>query len=85
MGHYTPLKTVWNPMVTAPRDGTEIDIYAKKWNSYTDTFIYKRFINCHYEYDFPNSFEDKILIGIDISFYPIYWKLPPEPPKGINE
>jgi hypothetical protein len=35
--------TDWQPIETAPKDGTLIDILGKRWIPETDSFIFQRF------------------------------------------
>jgi hypothetical protein len=38
--------TSWRPIESAPRDGTVVDLWVKRWNHETDTFDGKRVTGC---------------------------------------
>lgn len=47
----------WAPIEQAPKDGTLIDIWAKRWNPETDKFVYTRFANYRWEPKFKFRYE----------------------------
>lgn len=38
----------WNTIDTAPKDGTFLELWVKKWGAGTDTFIRKRLPMCRW-------------------------------------
>lgn len=36
----------WQPIDTAPKDGTLLDLWAKCWRSELDDFTHRRFTDC---------------------------------------
>lgn len=41
----------WQPIETAPKDGTKVDLWGKIWRSTYDDFVYRRFT----DYKFYNG------------------------------
>lgn len=63
--------------ILAPFDGERIDILAKKWEARTDTFRYRRFIDCEWDWDLHD------FTNIDNGWHPEYWMTLPTPPVNV--
>lgn len=69
----------WRPIETAPRDGTEIDLWAKTWSAYDDSFVFKRFPGCYWRERFENSRAE--WVHLEAGWYATHWQPLPPPPK----
>ena len=50
-------ETMWKPIETAPKDGTVVDLWGKRWNPRSDDFQYRRFTN--YQWGEKRPYEDE--------------------------
>lgn len=69
----------WKPISTAPKDGTEIDIWAKHWRCNADDFIFRRFPSCRWRERFENR--AGYWSGLDTGWHATNWCELPAPPK----
>jgi hypothetical protein len=69
----------WQPIETAPKDGTRVDLWAKTWIASQDRFEYQRFPNCWWIKggDFGGR---SYWVDLDKHWYPTHWMLLPAPP-----
>lgn len=72
---------VINPIKSAPKDGTIIDIWAKKWNPETDSFEFRRFPDCYWCEPPWDSNKKPYWEGVWANWKPTHWMLKPTPPK----
>lgn len=72
----------WQPIETAPKDGTHIDLWAKCWIPDTDTFIYSRIPNSYWrKADSQGGWKASWAVGRD--WHPTHWMpIPPGPDEG---
>jgi len=71
----------WQPIETAPTDGTVIDITAKCWMFYSDTFKVRRFPDCYWTKGDSMSGRNEHWVNVDNGWRPTHWMPRPEPPK----
>lgn len=71
----------WQPIETAPKDGTHIDLYAKRWRSQADDFIHSRFTDCWWSKGDHMVNNQPRWSGIEIGWFPTHWMPLPDPPK----
>ncbi len=72
--------TDWQPIETAPKDGTRIDLWAE---TVFPGYNGKRFINCRWGKN-PGPFEDSKWLNLPhnpLNWAPTHWMLLPEPPQ----
>lgn len=72
---------MWQPVNTAPKDGTKIDILAKCWMSENDRFVYRRFTDCFWTYGDSMTGRNARWIGVDVSYCPTHWMPLPDMPN----
>jgi hypothetical protein len=72
---------MWQPIDTAPKDGTRIDIWAKTWLSYNDTFIHKRFPDCCWSKGDSECNRPPAWNNLNTEWHPTHWMPLPDPPK----
>jgi hypothetical protein len=75
----------WQPIETAPKDSTHIDLYAKFWVARDDDFIHRRFTDCSWMR--PDSMTGKsgYWYGVDEGWRATHWMPLPEPPDKVLE
>lgn len=64
----------WQPIETAPKDRTTVDLWAKCWDSDTDTFEWQRFCDCRWSGDG--------WYGLAAGFFATHWQPLPAPPES---
>lgn len=74
------MNTNWQPIDTAPKDGTKIDIWAKTWAASSDTFQFERFTNCLWMKGDSMSGSSARWLNVPTSYHPTHWMPLPEPP-----
>ena len=67
--------TEWQPIETAPKDDTVVDLWAKRWDPETDSFHGERFPNCSWKKTI-NYWK-----GLSPTYRATHWMPLPEPPK----
>lgn len=72
---------MWQPLETAPKDGTRIDIWAKAWLSTFDKFTYQRFTNCYWWNGDGLNHKGKWM-NLHDNWYPTHWMPIPDGPGG---
>jgi hypothetical protein len=70
----------WQPIETAPKDGTKIDLWAKIWIAATDTFSEERFPFCYWRKDDNVTGRGAGWVNLNNSYYPTHWMPIPEGP-----
>lgn len=67
----------WQPIETAPRDGTFVDLWVKEWEYTNDTFTTLRLCDCSWEQEqgWVNDAGDPLRFC-----FPTHWMPMPEPP-----
>jgi hypothetical protein len=71
----------WQPIETAPKDGTNIDLWAKRWRSDNDGFFYRRFPECYWSNGDSMTNRHANWVHLEEGWYPTHWMPEPEPPK----
>jgi hypothetical protein len=65
------MKTEWRPIESAPRDGTQVLLWAAGWRAPTTGWTYE-----------DDPWQDcPFYSGLDQRFIPTHWMPLPEPPK----
>lgn len=70
----------WQPISSAPKDGTHVDIYAKRWRSSYDDFEGDRFPNCCWIGGDPMTGMPAHWINLPDGWWPTHWMPLPPPP-----
>lgn len=69
------------PIESAPKDRTNIDIWAKRWDAETDSFEFRRFPDCYWCEPPWDSNKKPYWEGVCASWMPTHWMPQPAPPK----
>ena len=69
----------WQPIETAPKDGTRVDLWAKQWRASDDVFIYHRFADCWWTAGNPNRTAG--WVNINAAWCATHWMPLPSPPE----
>ena len=72
---------VWQPIETAPRDGTRFDVWAKAWLPAFDRFEYRRFADCYWRDSEPMGAWRAGVVGVDKGWRATHWMPLPAPPS----
>lgn len=75
--------TTWQPMESAPKDGTtRIDLWAKAWLPAFDRFEYRRFTDCLWMKGDSTRNVSPYWLNLDKQWCPVLWTVPalPAPP-----
>jgi hypothetical protein len=76
----------WQPIETAPKDGTRVDLCAKSWLPAFDRFESKRFPDCVWMKGDPMCNRSPYWLNLAKDWHPTHWMplpaLPPEPSNG---
>lgn len=70
----------WQPIETAPKDGTRVDLWAKFWRAHSDGFLWKRCADCSWMKGDSMTNRSAYWMGLDNGWYPTHWMPLPEPP-----
>jgi hypothetical protein len=71
----------WQPIETAPKERTFIDIAAKQWRPHYDDFTWLRFPDCYWYHPPPDSNTKPGWQGVKDGWRPTHWMPIPELPK----
>lgn len=74
-------KREWQSIGTAPKDGTKVDLWAKRWVPYNDSFIYARATDCYWSGGDSMMNQHSGWVGIDKDWHPTHWRPLPDPPE----
>jgi hypothetical protein len=66
-------KYEWQPIETAPKDGTRVDLLAKCWRPTYDDFVYRRFPNCWWMKDGEFTPSSAHWVDLDNDWCPTHW------------
>jgi len=69
---------MWQPIETCPKDGTEFDVWAKRWIASDDKFIYRRFADSTW---LTRQQAGKPGVVIDDGWRPTHWMPIPDGPR----
>ena len=70
----------WQPITSAPKDGTYVDLWAKAWLPAFDRFESKRFADCTWMKGDDMCNRPPYWLNLDKGWYPTHWRLRPDPP-----
>jgi len=73
-------ETGWQPIATAPKDGTHIDLWAKAWSPAFDKFFYQRFPDCVWMAGDSMCNRAPYWLNLDKDWCPTHWQPLPSPP-----
>ncbi len=73
----------WQPMETAPKDGTKVDLWAKCWLPHNDTFTGRRNPDCYWTEGDSMSGRNPHWRNLESGWFPTHW-MPhaPAPPEA---
>lgn len=71
----------WQPIETVLKDGTPVDLWAKRWLADSDTFISVRFANFLWVPTLGKFRSERGQGLFPIEWRPTHWKPLPEPPE----
>lgn len=72
--------TTWQPIETAPKDGTRVDLWVKCWRPYDDLFSVMRCTDCYWTKGDSMSNNGPHWVRLESGWRPTHWMLPPDPP-----
>ena len=73
----------WQPIETAPKDGTRMDLWAKSWLPAFDRFESKRFADCYWrQQDVIMGGWKAAWIGVSSDWLPTHWMPLPDAPAA---
>jgi hypothetical protein len=71
----------WQPISDAPKDGTKVDLWAKRWIASTDSFIHTRATDCFWvKEDFMGNSPAR-WANLPSEWCATHFMLLPEPPQ----
>ena len=70
----------WQPIETAPKNGTRIDLWAKAWLPAFDRFEFRRFADCYWSKGDTMCNVKAAWAGLDREWRPTHWMPLPSPP-----
>jgi hypothetical protein len=73
----------WQPIASAPKDGTYIDIWAKAWLPAFDRFEFKRFADCTWMKGDSMCNRPPYWLNLDKDWHPTHWMPLPDPPADV--
>lgn len=76
-------ETGWQPIETAPKDGTRLDLWAKAWLPAFDRFEYRRFADCVWMRGGDNH--KPYWLNLDKEWCATHWQPLPAPPTPPSE
>ena len=76
----SPEGQTWQPIETAPKDGTRIDLWAKSWLPAFDRFEFRRFADCYWSKGDTMCNVKAAWTGLDREWHPTHWSPLPSPP-----
>lgn len=71
----------WQKIETAPKDGTKVDLWAKCWRAYNDSWEYQRFPDCWWYVPGHEANRRPHWQGLGDGWCPTHWQPLPEPPE----
>lgn len=72
----------WQPIETAPKDGTKVDIWAKCWRAYYDDFVGQRFPDCWWSRGDSMVNRPAYWVNVGDGWHATHWRPIPDPPVG---
>jgi len=69
----------WDGIENAPKDRT-VDLWAKRMDPKTGTFVYGRFPNCIWSDGLSRGIEGGLWVGLDPNWFATHWIEPPPGP-----
>ena len=76
----SPEGQTWQPIETAPKNGTRIDLWAKSWLPAFDRFEFRRFADCYWSKGDTMCNVKAAWAGLDREWHPTHWMPLPSPP-----
>jgi hypothetical protein len=70
----------WQPIETAPKDGTKVDVWAKVRLAAYDKFQWGRFTDCYWTNGDSMTGRNPHWVNLDSSYHAVYWMPLPSPP-----
>lgn len=63
----------WQSMETAPKDGTKVDLLAKRWRATDDTFWFERFPDCFWMVHDSLTSRKPYWANLNNDYHPVGW------------
>ena len=73
--------STWQPIETAPKDGTRIDLWTKTWIAASDSFMWKRITDCRWSKGDALTNTPARWSGCDPNRVPTHWMPIPAAPE----
>lgn len=73
----------WQPISTAPKDGTRVDLWAKCWRPSDDGFSEMRCPNCYWTKGDSEMNRRAAWVNLETGWYPTHWRPLQAPPEGV--
>lgn len=75
----------WQPIDTAPKDGTRVDLWAKCWRSERDDFTYQRCADCYWTNGDSMTNRVSRWVNLQDGWHATHWMELPGPPVVQEE
>lgn len=74
--------TSWEPIYTAPKDGTRVDLWVKHWRHWDDGFDTMRCPNCYWNDGDSMANRAPYWVNLESGWRPTHWMPLPSPPPA---
>lgn len=71
----------WQPIETAPKDGTRVNLWCKRWRPDNDSFSHRWFPDCYWTKGDSMTNHNARWVNMDTAWFATHWMPLPEPPR----